>query len=151
MPDIDLASQDYLLLSSLKVNQAWTGLPRGVKFDPLDHQIIWHLLAKSGASSFQPKPSTDEFIPTVMKDEGISYKHPQKLPYIVLARATYVPGDLDSAVADRIDEVLEFPLPGVNFKVLPDQQQQIEVKDLNDNLIREAIAKTNGFSRREVV
>nr|GEV68724.1 protein fizzy-related 2 [Tanacetum cinerariifolium] len=62
------------------VNQAWTGLPRGVKFDPLDHQIIWHLLAKSGASGFQPNPSTDEFIPTVMKDEGISYIHPQKFP-----------------------------------------------------------------------
>ncbi|GKF65767.1 suppressor of gamma response 1, partial [Tanacetum coccineum] len=57
-----------------------TGLPRGVKFDPLDHQIIWHLLAKSGASGFQPNPSTDEFIPTVVKDEGISYTHPQKLP-----------------------------------------------------------------------
>ncbi|GJV71425.1 FIZZY-related 2-like protein [Tanacetum coccineum] len=95
-----------------RVNQAWTGLPRGVKFDPLDHQIIWHLLAKSGASGFQPNPSTDEFIPTVVKDEGISYTHPQKLPDIVLARATYVPGDLDLAVADRIDEVLEFPLPG---------------------------------------
>lgn len=31
---------------------------------------------------------------------------------IVLALATNRPGDLDSAVADRIDEVLEFPLPG---------------------------------------
>nr|GEW96100.1 suppressor of gamma response 1 [Tanacetum cinerariifolium] len=63
-----------------RVNQAWTGLPCGVKFDPLDHQIMWHLLAKSGASGFQPNPSTDEFIPTVVKDEGISYIHPQKLP-----------------------------------------------------------------------
>ena len=31
---------------------------------------------------------------------------------IVLALATNRPGDLDSAVTDRIDEVLEFPLPG---------------------------------------
>nr|GEW80312.1 NAC domain-containing protein 8 [Tanacetum cinerariifolium] len=126
-------------------------LPRGVKFNPLDQQIIWHLLAKSGASGFQPIPSTDEFIPTVVKDEVISYIHPQKLPDIVLSRATYMLGDVDSAVADCIDVVLEFPLPGVNFKVLPDQQQQIEIKDLNDNLIREAAAKTNRFSGREVV
>nr|GFA27411.1 protein fizzy-related 2-like [Tanacetum cinerariifolium] len=74
-------------------------------------EIIWHLLAKSGASGFQPNPSTDEFIPTIVKDKGISYIHPQKFPDLVLARMTYVPGDLDSAVADRIDEVLEFPLP----------------------------------------
>ncbi|GJR20163.1 high mobility group B protein 6 [Tanacetum coccineum] len=32
----------------IKVTHAWTVLPRGVKFDPLDHEIIWHLLAKSG-------------------------------------------------------------------------------------------------------
>ncbi|GKA61154.1 suppressor of gamma response 1 [Tanacetum coccineum] len=62
------------------VNQAWPGLPRGVKFDPLDHEIIWHLLAKSGVSGFQPHPFIDEFIPTVVKDDGICYTHPQKLP-----------------------------------------------------------------------
>nr|GEY59313.1 hypothetical protein [Tanacetum cinerariifolium] len=94
-------SQNQIILCRYplaRVNQAWTGLPRGVKFDPLDHQIIWHLLAKSGASGFQPNPSTDEcigrgsfqyyderdyrrrFIPTVVKDEGISYIHPQKFP-----------------------------------------------------------------------
>lgn len=39
---------------------------------------------------------------------------------IVLALATNRPGDLDSAVTDRIDEVLEFPLPGEEerFKLL---------------------------------
>ena len=39
---------------------------------------------------------------------------------IVLALAANRPGDLDSAVADRIDEVLEFPLPGEDerFKLL---------------------------------
>nr|GEY54223.1 E3 ubiquitin-protein ligase UPL2-like [Tanacetum cinerariifolium] len=62
------------------VNQAWTGLPHGVKFDPLDHKIIWHLLTKSGASGFQPHPFIDEFILTVEKDDGISYTHPHKLP-----------------------------------------------------------------------
>ncbi|GKC41486.1 suppressor of gamma response 1 [Tanacetum coccineum] len=63
-----------------QVNQAWTGLPRGVKFDPLDHGIIWYLLTKSGVSGFPPHPFIDEFIPTVKKDDGISYTYPQKLP-----------------------------------------------------------------------
>ncbi|XP_024970879.1 ATPase family AAA domain-containing protein 3-like [Cynara cardunculus var. scolymus] len=94
---------------------------------------------------------------------------------IVLALATNRPGDLDSAVSDRIDEVLEFPLPGEEerFKLLKlyldkyiakagarkpgffsrffqKQQQQIEIKGLNDDIIREAAAKTDGFSGREV-
>ncbi|GJR06729.1 E3 ubiquitin protein ligase UPL2-like protein [Tanacetum coccineum] len=71
------------------VNQAWTGLPRGVKFDPLDHGIIWHLLTKSGVSGFPPHPFIDEFIPTVKKDDGISYTHPQKLPgFVVVPRGS---------------------------------------------------------------
>ncbi|KAL6634959.1 hypothetical protein ACP70R_027630 [Stipagrostis hirtigluma subsp. patula] len=94
---------------------------------------------------------------------------------IVLALATNRPGDLDSAVADRIDEVLEFPLPGEDerFKLLKlyldkyivkagDKQekswlrffrrkpQKIEVKGVTDDLIREAAAKTQGFSGREI-
>ncbi|GFP94276.1 ATPase family aaa domain-containing protein 3 [Phtheirospermum japonicum] len=94
---------------------------------------------------------------------------------IVLALATNRPGDLDSAVADRIDEVLEFPLPGEDerFKLLKlylnkyiaeagdrkpglfsqffkKQQQQIEIKGLNDDMIKEAAAKTEGFSGREI-
>ncbi|KAI6696102.1 hypothetical protein NL676_016221 [Syzygium grande] len=94
---------------------------------------------------------------------------------IVLVLATNRPGDLDSAVADRIDEVLEFPLPGEEerFKLLKlyldkyiaqagsrksgwfknlfkKQQQKIEVKGLTDDVIREAAAKTEGFSGREI-
>lgn len=94
---------------------------------------------------------------------------------IVLALATNRPGDLDSAVADRIDEVLEFPLPGEDerFKLLKlyldkyiaqagekksnwfkqlfkRQQQNIEIKGLTDELIREAAARTEGFSGREI-
>lgn len=94
---------------------------------------------------------------------------------IVLALATNRPGDLDSAVSDRIDEVLEFPLPGEEerYKLLnlyldkyiakagerkpglfskffQKKQQQIEIKGLTDDLIREAAAKTDGFSGREV-
>ena len=94
---------------------------------------------------------------------------------IVLALATNRPGDLDSAVADRIDEVLEFPLPGEEerFKLLKlylrkyiaeagerepglfsqffkKQQKKIEIKGVTDDLIKEAAAKTEGFSGREI-
>ncbi|KAJ8755574.1 hypothetical protein K2173_022153 [Erythroxylum novogranatense] len=97
---------------------------------------------------------------------------------IVLALATNRPGDLDSAVADRIDEVLEFPLPGEEerLKLLKlylekyiaqagsrprksggwiqnlfrRQQQRIEIRGLTDDILKEAAAKTEGFSGREV-
>ncbi|CAM8898376.1 unnamed protein product [Rhodiola kirilowii] len=94
---------------------------------------------------------------------------------IVLALATNRPGDLDSAVADRIDEVLEFPLPGEDerFKLLKlylnkyiaqagarkpgffsnlfkKEQQKIEIKGLTDEVLKEAAAKTEGFSGREI-
>ncbi|KAF2317655.1 hypothetical protein GH714_039486 [Hevea brasiliensis] len=95
---------------------------------------------------------------------------------IVLALATNRPGDLDSAVADRIDEVLEFPLPGEEerFKLLKlyldkyiaqagsrksggwfqnlfkKQQQKIEIRGLTDDILKEAAAKTEGFSGREI-
>ncbi|KAK2658451.1 hypothetical protein Ddye_004984 [Dipteronia dyeriana] len=94
---------------------------------------------------------------------------------IVLALATNRPGDLDSAVADRIDEVLEFPLPGQGerFKLLKlylnryiaqagsrkpglfnklfkGEQQKIEIKELTDDILMEAAAKTEGFSGREI-
>lgn len=94
---------------------------------------------------------------------------------IVLALATNRPGDLDSAVSDRIDEVLEFPLPGEDerFKLLnlyldkyiaqagarkpglfaklfKKQQNRIEIQGLNDEVIKEAAVKTEGFSGREI-
>ncbi|PHT89018.1 hypothetical protein T459_04131 [Capsicum annuum] len=97
---------------------------------------------------------------------------------VVLVLATNRPGDLDSAVTDRIDEVIEFPLPqeverfkllklylnkylagegdsnsdsnskwGHLFKKSP---QRITIKDLSDDVIREAAKKTDGFSGREI-
>lgn len=94
---------------------------------------------------------------------------------IVLALATNRPGDLDSAVADRIDEVLEFPLPQTEerFKLLKlyldkyiaqsgsrksgwlqnlfkRQPQKIEIKGLTDDIIKEAAERTEGFSGREI-
>jgi len=93
---------------------------------------------------------------------------------IVLALATNRPGDLDSAITDRIDEVLEFPLPGEEERVkllklyldkyiaqagdnrtglaslLKGKQKKIEIKGLSEDVIREAAAKTEGFSGREI-
>ncbi|XP_010526757.1 PREDICTED: ATPase family AAA domain-containing protein 3-A-like [Tarenaya hassleriana] len=99
---------------------------------------------------------------------------------IVLVLATNRPGDLDSAVTDRIDEVIEFPLPGEEerFKLIrlylhkylygqdngdkdskpiwsrhpfKKKAQRITVKeDLTDDVIREAAKKTEGFSGREI-
>ncbi|KAK6242853.1 hypothetical protein SCA6_008242 [Theobroma cacao] len=62
------------------VTQAWPGLPRGVKFDPSDQEIIWHLLTKVGVEDSKPHPFINEFIPTIENDDGICYTHPQKLP-----------------------------------------------------------------------
>lgn len=91
---------------------------------------------------------------------------------IVLVLATNRPGDLDSAITDRIDEVIEFPVPGVEerFKLLnlylkkyletedesglklllKKKPKQITVKDLSEDQIWEAARKTDGFSGREI-
>lgn len=95
---------------------------------------------------------------------------------IVLVLATNRPGDLDKAVTDRIDEVIEFPLPGEEerFKMLKlylkkylscesdeeegsrwaslfkKQPEKITIKDVSDEVIREAAKRTEGFSGREI-
>ena len=63
-----------------QVSHEWPGLPRGVKFDPSDQEIMWHLLAKVGVRNMKPHPFIDEFILTVDEDDGICYTHPQNLP-----------------------------------------------------------------------
>ena len=74
---------DHLMvLFSLQVVHQWPGLPKGVKFDPSNQELLWHLLAKHGKSGIKPHPFIDEFIPTVEEVDGISYTHPQKLPGI---------------------------------------------------------------------
>lgn len=93
---------------------------------------------------------------------------------VVLVLATNRPGDLDSAITDRIDEVIEFPVPREEerFKLIKlylnkylsnegaqeskwgtlfnRKPQTITVKDLSDDVIREAAKKTEGFSGREI-
>ncbi|CAN0919356.1 ATPase family AAA domain-containing protein 3-B [Linum grandiflorum] len=95
---------------------------------------------------------------------------------IVLVLATNRPGDLDSAVTDRIDEVIEFPLPGEDerFKLINlylnkylsndgnsgeeakwsfffnKKPQKITVNGVTEEVIREAAKRTEGFSGREI-
>ncbi|XP_047314181.1 SUPPRESSOR OF GAMMA RESPONSE 1-like [Impatiens glandulifera] len=68
------------VIDNSDVTLEWPGLPRGVKFDPSDQEIIWHLLAKVGVGNLKPHPFIDEFIPTVNKEDGICYTHPKNLP-----------------------------------------------------------------------
>lgn len=65
---------------SFQVAQEWPGLPKGVKFDPTDQEIIWHLLAKTGAGDLRPHPFIDAFITDFDDDEGVLCSHPKKLP-----------------------------------------------------------------------
>ncbi|KAL6606998.1 hypothetical protein ACP70R_042651 [Stipagrostis hirtigluma subsp. patula] len=69
----------YVIDNSDVVHQ-WPGLPKGVKFDPSDQELLWHLLAKHGKAGAKPHPFIDEFIPTVEEVDGICYTHPRKLP-----------------------------------------------------------------------
>lgn len=68
------------VIDNTDVSQEWPGLPRGVKFDPSDQEILFHLLAKVSVGNLKPHPFIDEFIPTVDEEDGICYTHPRKLP-----------------------------------------------------------------------
>ncbi|CAI7787753.1 unnamed protein product [Closterium sp. NIES-54] len=99
---------------------------------------------------------------------------------IVLVLATNRPEDLDSAVTDRIDEMMEFPLPreeerfrllqlylhryvtnsqdgrkwwkrgGGGIAVAFRKQEKIEVKGISEDVLRDAARKMEGFSGREI-
>ncbi|KAE8722004.1 NAC domain-containing protein 73 [Hibiscus syriacus] len=58
----------------------WLGLPAGVKFDPIDQELIEHLEAKVEAKDKRSHNLIDEFIPTIEGEDGICYTHPEKLP-----------------------------------------------------------------------
>ncbi|KAK9705057.1 hypothetical protein RND81_07G030500 [Saponaria officinalis] len=70
----------HYIIDNSDVIQEWPGLPRGVKFDPTDQEIIQHLLAQSGKGDEKPHPFISEFIPTVDEEDGICYTHPCNLP-----------------------------------------------------------------------
>ncbi|WJX20255.1 hypothetical protein P8452_09830 [Trifolium repens] len=68
------------VIDNNNLKQQFPGLPRGVKFDPSDQDIMSHLLAKVGVGDSEPHPFIDEFITTIEEDGGICYTHPQHLP-----------------------------------------------------------------------
>ncbi|CAL5054535.1 unnamed protein product [Urochloa decumbens] len=68
------------ILDNSDIVDEWPGLPKGVKFDPSDQELLWHLLAKIGKEGVKPHPFINEFIPTIDSKEGLFYIHPQKLP-----------------------------------------------------------------------
>ena len=55
-------------------------LPAGVKFDPMDQELIKHLEAKVSADNARSHPLIDLFIPTIDSEHDICYTHPEKLP-----------------------------------------------------------------------
>lgn len=94
---------------------------------------------------------------------------------VVLVLATNRPSDLDAAITDRIDEVIEFPLPGEEERVkllklyldiyivqgrsekkkdwrshIWGEPDRIEIQGITDDIIREAARKMEGFSGREI-
>ena len=55
-------------------------LPAGVKFDPMDQELIKHLEAKVSADSVRFQSLIDFFIPTIDSEHDICYTQPEKLP-----------------------------------------------------------------------
>ena len=55
-------------------------LPAGVKFDPMDQELIEHLEAKVSADSARSHPLINLFIPTIDNEHDICYTQPEKLP-----------------------------------------------------------------------
>ncbi|XP_050221763.1 NAC domain-containing protein 73-like [Mercurialis annua] len=68
------------LIDNSDVSHDWPGFPAGVKFDPSDAELLEHLAAKCGIGASKPHAFIDEFIPTLVHDQGICYAHPEKLP-----------------------------------------------------------------------
>ncbi|XP_062105655.1 SUPPRESSOR OF GAMMA RESPONSE 1 [Humulus lupulus] len=61
------------------VSSEWPGLPAGVKFEPSDEELLYHLSGKCGVGNIIPHVFIDEFIPT-LEGEGIYCDHPENLP-----------------------------------------------------------------------
>uniref|UniRef100_M4CPW8 NAC domain-containing protein n=1 Tax=Brassica campestris TaxID=3711 RepID=M4CPW8_BRACM len=55
----------------------WPGLPKGVKFELTDEEVIEHLEAKCGIDGSKPNPFIQDFICSV---DDINYTHPENLP-----------------------------------------------------------------------
>ncbi|XP_020685793.1 uncharacterized protein LOC110102005 isoform X1 [Dendrobium catenatum] len=58
----------------------WPSLPKGVKFDPSDEELLWHLLAEMGKGVAKRHPFINEFIFSLDEDAGLGHVLPQFLP-----------------------------------------------------------------------
>ncbi|KAF8091465.1 hypothetical protein N665_0445s0050 [Sinapis alba] len=67
-------------IDNTNVLEPWPGLPKGVKFEPTDEDIIEFLEAKCGIGGSEPHVLIEEFIRPVTEDVGINYTHPENLP-----------------------------------------------------------------------
>ncbi|VVA96048.1 unnamed protein product [Arabis nemorensis] len=76
---IDCPNCSYRIDNS-NVLVPWPGLPKGVKFEPTDEDIIEFLEAKCGIGGSEPHVLIEEFIRPVTEDVGINYTHPKNLP-----------------------------------------------------------------------
>ena len=54
-------------------------LPAGVKFDPMDQELIEHIEDKVSADSARSHPLIALFIPTIVNKHGICYTQLEKL------------------------------------------------------------------------
>lgn len=70
----------FLVLVVQALTTPWPGLPKGVKFEPTDEEVIQHLEAKCGIDGLKPHLLIQDFICSVTEDVGINYTHPQNLP-----------------------------------------------------------------------
>ncbi|CAH2072760.1 unnamed protein product [Thlaspi arvense] len=64
--------------SNVQVQTPWPGLPKGVRFEPTDEEVIEHLEAKCGIYGLKPHLCIQDFICSSVSD--INYTHPQNLP-----------------------------------------------------------------------
>lgn len=55
-------------------------MPKGVKFDPSDEDLLWHLLAEIGKGVPKRHPFIHEFIVSLNEDYALGNVHPQFLP-----------------------------------------------------------------------
>ncbi|KAG6512416.1 hypothetical protein ZIOFF_030527 [Zingiber officinale] len=74
---------------SSETSKEWPGLPRGVKFQPSDTDLLWHLLAKVGKATADPHPFIHEFITCLDDFDRFGHTHPQNLPGIKDGTTTY--------------------------------------------------------------
>ncbi|XP_074581927.1 uncharacterized protein LOC141838379 [Curcuma longa] len=74
---------------SSETSKEWPGLPRGVKFQPSDADLLWHLLAKAGKATADPHPFIHEFITCLDDFDRFGHTHPQNLPGIKDGTTTY--------------------------------------------------------------